>query len=102
MGTWGTSLYDNDSTSDIRGDFLDKLKRGKTNEEATKELVDENMNTGDTEEEPLFWFALADTQWNYGRLLPEVKEKALFYLSQDKEWERWRESEDLSLRLLSQ
>ncbi len=93
MGTWGTSLYDNDSTSDIRGDFLDKLKRGKTNEEATKELVDENMNTGDTEEEPLFWFALADTQWNYGRLLPEVKEKALFYLSQDKEWERWRESE---------
>lgn len=92
MGTWGTSLYDNDSTSDIRGDFLDKLKRGKTNEEATKELVDENMNTGDTEEEPLFWFALADAQWNYGRLLPEVKEKALFYLSQDKEWERWRES----------
>lgn len=45
MGTWGTSLYDNDSTSDIRGDFLDKLKRGKTNEEATRELVDENMNT---------------------------------------------------------
>ena len=67
MGTWGTSLYDNDSTGDI-GDFyfLDKLKRGKTNEEATKELVDENMNTGDTEEEPLFWLDLADTQWNYG------------------------------------
>lgn len=58
MGTWGTSLYDNDSTSDIRGDFLDKLKRGKTNEEATKELVDENMNTGDMEEEPLFCFGL--------------------------------------------
>ena len=92
MGVWGTSLYANDSTSDIRGDYLDKLKRGKTNEEATKELVDANTNIGDTEEEPLFWFALADTQWNYGRLLPEVKEKALFYLSQDKEWERWKES----------
>ena len=33
---------------------------------------------GDVEEEPLFWYVLADTQWNYDRLQPEVKEKALF------------------------
>lgn len=93
MGAWGTSLYANDSTCDIRGDYVDKLKRGKTNEKATKELIDANRDiVGDTEEEPLFWFALADTQWSYGRLLPEVKEKALFYLSQDKELERWKES----------
>ncbi len=93
MGAWGTSLYANDSASDIRGDYVDKLRRGKTNEEATKELIDANRDImGDAEEEPLFWFALADTQWNYGRLLPEVKEKALFYLSQDKELERWKES----------
>lgn len=93
MGAWGTSLYANDSACDIRGDYVDKLKRGKTNEEATKELIDANMDIiGDTEEEPLFWFALADTQWNYGRLLPEVKEKALIYLLQDKESERWIES----------
>lgn len=93
MGTWGTSLYANDSASDIRGDYIDKLKRGKTNEEATQELIDGNRDImGDAEEEPLFWFALADTQWNYGRLLPEVREKALYFLSQDKELERWKES----------
>lgn len=93
MGAWGTSLYANDSASDIRGDYVDKLRRGKTNEEATKELINANLDImGDAEEEPLFWFALADTQWNYGRLLPEVKEKALFYLSQDEELERWKES----------
>lgn len=93
MGAWGTSLYANDSASDIRGDYIDKLRRGKTNEEATKELIEANRDLmGDAEEEPLFWFALADTQWNYGRLLLEVKEKALFYLSQDKELERWKES----------
>ena len=93
MGACGTSLYANDSASDIRGDYIDKLKCGKTNEEATKELIEANRDImGDVEEEPLFWFALADTQWNYGRLLPEVKEKALFYLSQDKELERWKES----------
>ncbi len=93
MGAWGTSLYANDSASDIRGDYVDNLKRGKTNEEATKELIDANHDImDDSEEAPLFWFALADTQWNYGRLLPEVKEKALFYLSQDQELERWKES----------
>lgn len=93
MGAWGTSLYANDSASDIRGDYVDKLRRGKTNEEVTKELIYANRDImGDGEEEPLFWFALADTQWNYGRLLPEVKEKALFFLEQDEELERWRES----------
>lgn len=93
MGAWGTSLYANDTAGDIRGDYVDKLKRGKTNEEATKELIDANSDImGDTEEEPLFWFALADTQWNYGRLLPEVKEKALYFLTQDEELERWQES----------
>lgn len=40
VGTWGTSLYANDLTSDIRGDYVDGLKRGKTNEEITRELID--------------------------------------------------------------
>ena len=25
MGTWGTSLYENDTTCDIRDDYIDKL-----------------------------------------------------------------------------
>ncbi len=98
MGAWGTSLYANDSASDIRGDYVDKLRRGKTNEEVTEELIEDNRCIfGDGEEEPLFWFALADTQWNYGRLLPEVKDKALYFLSQDTELERWRESGEKQL-----
>jgi hypothetical protein len=93
MGAWGTSLYANDSASDIRGDYVDKLRRGKPNEEVTQELIDSNQEImGEVEEEPLFWFALADTQWNYGRLLPDVKEKALYFLSQNVELGRWKES----------
>lgn len=93
MGAWGTSLYANDSASDIRGDYVDMLKRGKTNEEATKALIESNSDImGDGEEEPLFWFALADTQWNYGRLMPEVKEKALYFLENNSEMERWSDS----------
>ena len=57
MGTWGTGLYSNDSACDIRGDYIDKLKRGKTNDEATQELINSNRDImGDVEEEPLFWF----------------------------------------------
>ena len=93
MGTWGTSLYENDTTCDIRDDYIDKLKRGKSSEEATNELICQNREiVGDIEEEPLFWYALADTQWEYGRLLPEVKEKALFFIEQKEELERWKES----------
>ena len=93
MGAWGTSLYENDTTCDIRDDYIDKLKRGKNSEEATNELICQNREiVGDIEEEPLFWYALADTQWEYGRLLPEVKEKALFFIEQKKELERWKES----------
>ncbi|MBQ7551650.1 MAG: hypothetical protein IJT04_09010 [Bacteroidales bacterium] len=93
MGAWGTALYSNDICHDVRSDYIDKLKHGKTSEEATKELINENLDImGDVEEEPLFWFALADTQWDYGRLLLTVKEKALYFLGQGEELQRWQES----------
>lgn len=93
MGAWGTSLYANDSACDIRSDYVDGLKRGKSNEEITEYLIRQNQDImGNEEEEPLFWFALADTQWNYGRLMPKVKEKALSFLDMDRESERWKEA----------
>lgn len=98
MGAWGTSLYANDTTCDIREEYIDKLKRGKTNEEATQELIEQNKEIqGDVEEEPLFWFALADTQWNYGKLLPSVKERALFFLEKSEELDRWRDAGEKKL-----
>jgi len=98
MGAWGTSLYANDTTCDIREEYIDKLKRGKTNEEATQELIEQNREIqGDVEEEPLFWFALADTQWNYGKLLPSVKERALFFLGKSEELDRWRDAGEKKL-----
>lgn len=67
---------------------MDLLRRGNSNEESLKKL---NGKDGDCigieEEEPLFWYALADTLWNYGRLTPEVKEKALYFLDIRKQ--RW-------------
>lgn len=94
MGAWGTSLYANDAASDLRGDYLHLLRSGNTNDAATDQLIENNKNMlNDPEEAPLFWYALADTQWNYGRLLPEVKENALRCLkNRTEELERWQDS----------
>ena len=97
MGAWGTSLYANDAASDIRGDYLDGLRRGKSNEELTRELAAQYSDPRDPEEDALFWFALADTQWNYGRLLPEVLERALHYLPLESSRERWAEEGEKKL-----
>ena len=44
-------------------------------------MLDSYASVMGTDEEPLFWFALADTQWDYGRLLPFVQDKAFYFLS---------------------
>ena len=93
MGAWGTGLYSNDVATDIRGDYIDALCFGKTNEAATQELLEKNKDIFGTEDEALFWYALADTQWNYGRLLPEVKQRALFFIDNDTE-DRWETKKD--------
>ncbi len=94
LGAWGTLLYDNDTTNDIRGYYVDQLRRGRTNEEVTQQIINDNMEIlEDVEEGPLFWYALADIQWDYGRLIPFVKEKALEFIERPEELERWKDME---------
>lgn len=93
MGTWGTSLYSNDTTSDVRDLYIGYLKGQMSNEEAFEKIITEfNELMGDEDEEPLFWFALAETQWKVGRLTPEVKEKALKWIKKNGAVKLWEES----------
>ncbi|MBO4374317.1 MAG: hypothetical protein J5829_04340 [Lachnospiraceae bacterium] len=80
MGTWGMGLYDDDFACDIKDDYLQGLQVGKNNTDITNEMIQEYCNDKDLFETILFWIVLADIQWEYGRLLPDVKERALFYL----------------------
>ena len=81
MGTWNRKLFSNDATCDIRDTYIEFLKKQLTNEEAYKKTYTEFSELFGTDEEPLFWYAMADTQWQLGRLTPEVKEKALSWIS---------------------
>lgn len=98
MGSWGPKLYQDDMAEDIRDYYKEQLKIGKTNEEVTKEIIESNEAIiSDEDEAPVFWFALADTQWSLGRLLPFVKDKALEYLKNRSNLKRW-ENEAINQR----
>ena len=91
MGFWGTSLYANDCACDVRDGYLRLLQMKYSNEDAYLEMLKEFAEYIGSEEEPLFWYALADTQWKNGRLTPEVKEKAMCYLECNGGAEFWGE-----------
>ena len=96
MGAWGTGLYQDDDTCDIKEEYLTYLRIGMSNEEALEELIECNEELIEDEEiGPLFWLALADTQWEYGRLTNEVKEEALEVINSGKDLERWEEDKKL-------
>lgn len=112
MGAWGAGLYANDTTCDVRDSYMKFLQEGISNSEVyNKVLVEYREYIGD-QDEPLFWFALAETQWRVGRLIPEVKEKALEWIDKDGGLVLWEESanggagwkktlQNLKLKLLS-
>lgn len=80
MGVWGSKLYANDTTCDVRDTYLDFLQDQLSNQESYEKTLDKYIEYIGDEEEPLFWFALAETQWKVGRLMPEVKENALYWI----------------------
>lgn len=91
MGTWGPKLYQDDFAEDIRDYYIDQLRRGKIGINITQELLVKHMiQISDPEEASIFWFALADTQWNLGRLEDKVKEKALEHILKGDNLERWK------------
>lgn len=89
-GRVGTTLYSNDTTSAIRDEYIKKLNSGEPNEEITMDLIKEfQALICDTEEQALFWYALADMQLSHGMLMQYVRDKALLCMEDIKESERW-------------
>ena len=96
MGNWGIGLYQDGFTLDIKIKYKYKLHMGKSDIEAIKEILEEYKDfLRDAQYVPLFWFAIADTQWNLGRLKEDVKNEALKYIELGTDLERWKKDEKL-------
>ena len=82
MGAWGPALFSDDTATDGRDDYRDHVGDGLSGSAATDRLLSEWRSTlSDPDEGPVFWLALAATQWKCGRLEPRVLEKALEVIS---------------------
>ena len=102
MGIWGPELYQNDTSLDVKDEFNELYNNGRSAQEITDKLIEEYRDImGNMEEEPLFWFALADTQWELGVLLPSVKEKALYWITNYRGIRNYQTMDALQTKLLS-
>lgn len=98
MGTYGTSIFDDDIASDVREDFLGLLRQGYTPEESSKALLaDWSESVGDSDDEPTLWLALAATQFEYGCLQDNVRQHAVAVIDDGSDLGRWH-GKELALR----
>jgi hypothetical protein len=92
MGTWGTALFSDDTACDVRDAYRALLREGYSGPKATAKLLRAwKEELGDEDDGPLFWLALAATQWQCGRLEARVKARALKVLANDSSLARWSE-----------
>jgi hypothetical protein len=90
MGTWGTALFSDDIASDVRESYIDLVGDGLTGPEATKALRREwAASLNDPDVSPVFWLALAATQWKSGRLESHVLQQALTVIDSGSDLARW-------------
>jgi hypothetical protein len=92
MGAWGVGVRDDDFVRDVEGLFEDCLKDGGTVEEATSRVHQRFGGASDDEEDgPLYWIAVADMQWTYGRVQPAVLSRVTEIVEGNLGMERWGE-----------
>jgi hypothetical protein len=89
MGAWGPALFSDDLASDVRADYTDLIGQDVPSAEATQRLVQEYRPDADPEDGPVFWLALASTQWRLGRLEQRVKERALQVIDSSADLRHW-------------
>ena len=93
MGTWGTSIFSDDTAADIRDAFSNFIAEGLIPAVATDRLIAESADIlADEEEANVFWLALAATQWKLGRLLDTVRDRAITAIDSGNDLRRWRDN----------
>ncbi|MGG3801639.1 DUF4259 domain-containing protein [Metabacillus fastidiosus] len=94
MGAWGTGIFDNDTTCDVRDDFYELLEDGLSVEEATKEVLHDYLDEFDEDDlEVISWVftGLAAAQLERNILQEEVRLKTIEVIDEGADLELWAE-----------
>jgi hypothetical protein len=90
MGTYGANLFHDDTANDVRDEFLNLLRQGRSAEESSKVLLNQwSTSIDDTDDGPIFWLALAATQCEYGCLQAHVRRRAVAVIDDGSDLARW-------------
>ena len=94
MGAWGFGIRDDDFVCDVIGEFEDLLKAGKSVREATEDVRSKFAAAmQDPDDSPLFCIALAEMQWTYGDLEPQIFNRVKEDLDSGQSLAAWAEDE---------
>ena len=93
MGAGGPRLFSDDLAADVRDTYMELLRDGVPDTDATDRLIaDWRESIEETGEADVFWFALAATQAGVGRLEDRVRAKAIEALNRGTDLAEWRRS----------
>jgi hypothetical protein len=92
MGTWGTGLYQDDTTCEVRDAFIKNLKEGLSDSAAGQKILKGYGNTLRLRQVACaVYFALAETQWQYGRVDAAIRQRALDLIRKGADLKTWKE-----------
>jgi hypothetical protein len=92
MGTWGTAVKSNDTSSDIYLDFFELYNEGKEPAEISKKLIFDNQELiANPDDCNNFWFVLALANWETKSLDNELFEQAKEIIESGQDLQVWRE-----------
>jgi hypothetical protein len=93
MGVSSTALYSDDTACEVRDEFVQLLSRLRDPARAMEMLIRSwSEQIADIDDGPVFWLALAETQWRYGCLDDVVKTKAVEVIDDEDDLHRWEGS----------
>jgi hypothetical protein len=101
MGVSSTAIFGDDTACDVREEYRELVANGLSGPEATNRLLHEWKDIIDDEDDgPVFWLALAATQWACGRLEERVKANAVEIIDNGSSLSLW--SEGANSKMLKQ
>ena len=96
MGSWGIELFADDVACDVRDDYRELIEDGVDDDDATAQVLERYGETAaDDDDGPVIWLAVAVSQWEIGRLVPQIRARALAVIDSGADLERWSDEPDL-------